>query len=342
VPGPATAGDVDAARPPGDDRPGRRAVTRRKAVLVAAVTSGAMAVVLAVAVGWLSPHSAAEPDKDSVSAVHRVHKTVASAPPPAPASVQALDPAAFSRGACLALAPTSGDNHLTVFLDAGHGGPDPGGVGVTEAGATVTEAPVNLRIELDTAALLRARGYRVVVSRSRDSTVVRLTPAMRSGKLLSPAGVHADVAARDRCANLGRANILIGIYMNAGYGAGCITDYDAARPFSAENRTLAKLLQHDVLSAMNARGWDIPDGGARNDIGMGSAITAADLAYGHLMLLGPAKAGYFSTPSQMPGALIEPLFLTDPFEGSIAARTHGQQVIAGGIAAAVGQYFSRS
>jgi len=37
--------------------------------------------------------------------------------------------------------------------------------------------------------------------------------------------------------------------------------------------------------------------------------------------------------------LIEPLFITDPFEGSIAASAHGQQVIAGGIAPAVGQYF---
>ena len=41
----------------------------------------------------------------------------------------------------------------------------------------------------------------------------------------------------------------------------------------------------------------------------------------------------------MPGALIEPLFITDSFEGSIADSTHGQQVIAGGIARAVEQYF---
>jgi hypothetical protein len=39
------------------------------------------------------------------------------------------------------------------------------------------------------------------------------------------------------------------------------------------------------------------------DTGMVSAITAADQAYGHLILLGPAKAGYFTTPSRMPGAL---------------------------------------
>lgn len=310
---------------------------RRKPVLAAAAAGAAMAGLLAAAVSQLSTHPAAARDKDPVPAVHRDSE------PPAVPAVQPVDPAVFGRGACLALTPTSGNRHQTVFLDAGHGGPDPGGVGVTEDGATISEAPVNLRIELDTAALLRARGYRVVVSRTSQTTVVRLTPAMRSGKLLSAAGVRADIAARDRCANQGWASILIGIYMDAGYGgAGCLTDYDASRPFAAQNRALARLLQHDVLTAMNARGWDIPDGGVRTDTSMGSAITSADLAYRHLLLLGPAKTGYFSTPSRMPGALIEPLFVTDPFEASIAASARGQHVIAAGIAAAVGQYFSQS
>jgi hypothetical protein len=33
------------------------------------------------------------------------------------------------------------------------------------------------------------------------------------------------------------------------------------------------------------------------------------------------------------------LFITDPYEGTIASSAHGQQVIARGLAAAVGQYF---
>jgi N-acetylmuramoyl-L-alanine amidase len=41
----------------------------------------------------------------------------------------------------------------------------------------------------------------------------------------------------------------------------------------------------------------------------------------------------------MPGALIEPLFITDPFEASIAESTSGQQIIAGGLAEAIEQYF---
>ncbi|MBO0728802.1 MAG: hypothetical protein J2P57_06055, partial [Acidimicrobiaceae bacterium] len=96
-----------------------------------------------------------------------------------------------------------------------------------------------------------------------------------------------------------------------------------------------------VLAAMNSHGWDIPNDGVTTDENLGGPpLDAAAGAYGHLLLLGPAMPGYFSTPSQMPGALIEPLFITDPFEGSIAASPTGQQVIAQGLAKAVDTYFS--
>lgn len=240
--------------------------------------------------------------------------------------------------------PSRADRHVTVFLDAGHGGLDPGGVGTTESGMFITEAAVNLRVELDVMALLRARGYTVVVSRTRGTTVLRLGPGDVSGRLLTVRGSHDDVAARDVCANKARADILIGIYMNSGGpgAAGCLTAYDPDRPFAAQNRRLAGLLQRDVLGLLNAHGLAIPDGGVATDGGLGSALSIADLAYGHLLLLGPAKAGYFSTPSRMPGALIEPLFLTDPFEASVAASSWGQHLIASGIARAVGQYFAAS
>ncbi len=94
---------------------------------------------------------------------------------------------------------------------------------------------------------------------------------------------------------------------------------------------------------MNAQGWGIPNDGVLPDTSLGSYVgdpSAGGLAgeaaaYDHLLLIGPAQAGYFSTPSEMPGAVIEPLYLTDPFEGSIADTTHGQAVIAGGIARAI-------
>jgi N-acetylmuramoyl-L-alanine amidase len=257
-----------------------------------------------------------------------------------------LNASAFAPGACVAFGPTSGDRHQTVFLDAGHGGIDPGGVGTTEAGKTIDEAHETLPVELDAMALLRSKGFRVVVSRTRQSTVVRLSPALASGGLLTLQGSHDDVVARDVCANDAHASALVGIYFDAGsspQNAGSLTAYDAARSFSAANLRLATLVQHDVLAGMNAQGWGIPDDGVLPDTSLGSyvgdpssgGLAGEAAAYDHLLLIGPAQAGYFSTPSQMPGAVIEPLYLTDPFEGSIADTTHGQMVIARGIARAV-------
>lgn len=253
-----------------------------------------------------------------------------------------LDPAYFSPGACMAFAPTAGDRHLTVFLDAGHGGPDPGAIGTTSSGRTIHEADETLPVVLDTMTNLRRDGFRVVVSRTGPTSVLRLRPADLSGHILTGAGSHADVVARDVCANLARADILIGVYLNSGStgAAGCLTAFDPARTFASDNRRLAGLVQSSVLDALNARGWRIPNDGVLSDQGLGSAVTAADQAYGHLVLLGPAKHGYLSTPSMMPGALIEPLFITDPFEATIAASTIGQQVMAAGLTRAVLRYFA--
>jgi N-acetylmuramoyl-L-alanine amidase len=44
----------------------------------------------------------------------------------------------------------------------------------------------------------------------------------------------------------------------------------------------------------------------------------------------------------MPGAVVEPLYITDPFEGSIADSSQGQSVIAQGIATPVEQYLAPS
>ena len=241
----------------------------------------------------------------------------------------------------MAFEPTKGDRHETVFLDAGHGGIDPGGIGTTEAGKTIYEADETLPVELDAMALLRAKGFRVVVSRTKDTTVVRLSAADESGGELTLQGSHDDVVARDECANDAGARALVGIYFDAGsspQNAGSLTAYDAARTFASANLTLATLVQTDVLGDMNAQGWSIPNDGVLPDTTLGSyvgdpstgGIAGEAASYNHLLLLGPAAAGYFSSPSEMPGAVIEPLYLTDPFEGSIADTSHGQTVIAAG------------
>jgi N-acetylmuramoyl-L-alanine amidase len=262
---------------------------------------------------------------------------------PGPAGGRAVDSALFAPGACESFAPTAGDRHRSVFLDAGHGSIDPGGMGVTTAGQTIYEATETLAVELDTLTLLRAKGFTVIVSRTGASPVGRPRPGDVADQLYTVQGDLWDVASRDVCANMAKADILIGIYFDAGFSpsnAGSITGYDADRPFAIYNLRLAELVQTDVLAAMNAQGWNIPNDGVVQDGSLGGPpLSDAAADYGHLVLLGPADPGYFSTPSTMPGALIEPLYITDPYEGSLANSAHGQRVIAGGLATAVEQYF---
>jgi N-acetylmuramoyl-L-alanine amidase len=317
------------------------------------VTPLLLAVALVAAAGSHAPAASSPAARASAARSGPDHASQGQSPPKTATSSAAegrpLDPALFAPGSCEEFLPTAGDSHRVVFLDAGHGGVDPGSVGMTESGETIYESDLTLPVELDTMSLLRAAGYTVVVSRTTDSTVLKLGPGDMADGDLTLLGATDEVEARDQCANLAHAEALIGIYFDWGDGpnyAGCVTGYDTARPFAAANATLAQLVQTDVLGAMNAQGWGIPDQGAVTDDELGSLVpTDSDSTlavdaenYGHLLELGPAEAGYQPNPSQMPGVVVEPLYLTDPFEGSIAASETGQQVIAGALAEAVEQF----
>jgi N-acetylmuramoyl-L-alanine amidase len=317
----------------------------------ARLAAGAAIVVVIAAAAWLlvgaAPHGG--PRGAAGNATPRISAATAAARARALEAAVAVrgvpvDPSLFEPGSCQSFPPTVGDRHQTVFLDAGHGGIDPGSVGTTEGGETIYEADETLPVELDTMALLRAQGYRVVVSRTGDSTVLRPGPGDVNGGIFTTEGAHNEVAARDICANMAKATVLVGIYFDAGASptdAGSVTAYDAARPFSADNEQLATLVQQDVLARLDALGASIPDDGAVSDVSLGGPpLTAAAGDYGHLLLLGPAQPGFFTTPSLMPGALIEPLFITDPFEGTLAASGTGQLAMAQGLARAIGAYLA--
>ncbi|WAL63881.1 N-acetylmuramoyl-L-alanine amidase [Amycolatopsis cynarae] len=259
---------------------------------------------------------------------------VAVKPSSAPATPAPLSSGEFAPGACVVFPPTTGDRGTTVFLDAGHGGPDPGAIGSQGA-----EKDLTLPVVLDAAAQLRQHGFRVVLSRTTDTSILPLAAADLDGQGFSTRGKHTDMEGRLRCANRSGAAALVSVHFDSYSDSsvrGATTLYNTGRPFAQANQRLATLLQQNILAALAEAGRPVPDRGIGDDTATGGGqITPAGEAYGHLMLLGPASPGWVDEPSGMPGALVEPLFLSNPRDAATAADPAGQAAIATGIARAV-------
>ena len=83
----------------------------------------------------------------------------------------------------------------SVVVDAGHGGPDNGMNGVTNAGTRIYEKQITLAIALQVAEQLRERGVTVHLTRTRDTLIA--------------------LSDRGRIANSKRADLFMSIHVNA-------------------------------------------------------------------------------------------------------------------------------
>ena len=255
------------------------------------------------------------------------------------------DRAEFTDGSCLAHRPPEGPDHpKTVFVDAGHGGLDEGTHGTTPEGTRITEKQVALATAKQVKARLLERGYEVVMSRTKDSSVAVIPGNEVNGTTYSVRGDRRDIRARVDCANEADTDLLVSVHFNAfddPSAGGATTYYDPDRGFAMRNERLARDIQDGIMAAYSRAGWTaIPDRGVVPDTsGSGAAVSAEARSYGHLYLLGPRLKGFNDEPSLMPGVLTEPLFLTDPPEAQIAASAHGRRGIATGIADGIDDYF---
>ena len=258
-------------------------------------------------------------------------------PPPASTPV-AVD--GLQAGACISYAPTSGESGKTVFLDPGHGGLDPGVVGEAD-GRQVEEKDLTLAVAGLLSTMLRADGYRVVLSRTADTQVAIQTASDVAAGALTASAVHKDLLMRAACANAAGASVLLSIHFDAFDDpsvGGTETFYDSARSFAPASKRLATDIQNSVVSALGSS-----DRGVWTDDQLGApTLTPSGSTYGHLIELGPASAGWVDHPSEMPGALVEPLFLTNPGEASVAASPAGQEKIATALKNGLEAYFSGS
>lgn len=235
----------------------------------------------------------------------------------------------------MAFAPTGADLHRTVFIDPGHGGPDPGAIGTRADGSAIAEKDASLAVGLALTGKLRADGYRVVLSRTADVSVAALSSDQIRLGAITNSGAHVDQLARVACANAAHADVLLSVHFDAfddPSAGGAETFYDDARDFAAANQKLAQLVQRSLIASFRHAGWDTYDRGVWSDAATGApGLTQQGESYGRLLILGPASPGWIDHPSSMPGALVEPLFITDPSEGEALATSDGRAIVAAGI-----------
>src|SRR5712691_151178 len=304
---------------------------RRRAPSALLRTASALALVVVLALVFYRVTDSAG---QGVAKANAAGVQVKSSEPVSPVVLAGLED-----GACMSVAPTSGHVGQTVFIDAGHGGLEPGVVGATASGHQVLEKDATLAVASRLADLLRADGFGVVMSRTRDTTVIKLSAADSNYGAITSSAVHRDLAARAACANAAGANVLVSIHFDGFTDpsvGGTETFYDAARSFAASNHRLAMSLQSALVARLG-----VADRGVWTDDQLAApTLTGSGESYNHLIELGPQSPGWVDNPSSMPGALVEPLFITNPSAAQIASDPSGQQKIAEALAAGLVRFAS--
>lgn len=223
----------------------------------------------------------------------------------------------------------------TVFLDAGHGGRDPG----WGASYLLPNMPPEKELDLDlakrTAAYLERDGFQVVLSRTTDTDVNEPERDVNGDGVLD---IIDELQARVDMANASGAAVLLSLHFNGMPGTalgGASTWYNDRRTFRSDNLRLAKLVQQAQLQALDSLGYTARDWGALPDDTFETPRQSKiDTGYRHNTLIGPAWQGR-PRPSQMPGAIAEPLFLTNRREAELAANPQVRDALARAYAGAI-------
>jgi N-acetylmuramoyl-L-alanine amidase len=228
---------------------------------------------------------------------------------------------------------------VTVFIDAGHGGGDPGWGASYVAPNLPPEKDLNLDVARRTAAYLEAAGYRVVLSRDEDIQLNDPKQDLNGDGCIDPID---EIQARIDKANASGAAVLLSVHFNGQPGSnfsGPGTFYNAVREFAAENRRLAELIQAAQLQTLADFGHRARDWGVIRDDSLATGNRSECLTSKYYALLGPALAGR-PRPSQMPGVIAEAMFVTDPTEAALAARAEVRDALARAYAGALQRFLS--
>ncbi len=239
------------------------------------------------------------------------------------------------------------DGVQTVCIDPGHGGSDRGRTFAGDGDVPpLEEAVYTLQIADLLQDRLRAKGYVVVMTRTEDKDVNRDAADVNgNGKTAEDSdrdGTYDEIQARINVCNRANADLMISVHLNgydSGKPGGFESWYTADRPFGAQSGVFAQLGVESIAKHFADQGYTPENRGAKDD---GTyTVDDSDPTLAHNMLLtGPAIPGMI-TPSQMPGAIMENLFITNLNDIAFLRSANGTSVIADALFDAIDGYFSR-
>jgi N-acetylmuramoyl-L-alanine amidase len=224
------------------------------------------------------------------------------------------------------------DGRNIVCLDPGHGGEDLGNVRIENGRIALQEKDFTLAHALELAKRLRSDGFEVVMTRETDTEVNPSNEDVNGDGVVAPDDGPArsdqldDLQARINICNLASADLLVSIHYNGAeneFLQGYEVWYNDKRPFSGRSEAFAQLIHDDLGAAYKSAGYDANDRGIGID----------DLA-----VLAPARPGKL-IPSNMPGVVVEGLFLSNDDDAKFIGSDVAEDTIVGAYERAIKRYF---
>ena len=245
----------------------------------------------------------------------------AAKPAPSPAAASGKSASPVVRPASTSRAPV-----LTVVLDAGHGGSDPGMVS-----HWVTEKDVTLDVALRVRKYLTQRGVHVIMVRSTDTQL--------------GASKRADLENRSRLATAGTANAYLSIHVNGGNSAASgIETYYFGSTLGSLNRSIAvrENGEGNIGQELTRQARSTAQSLVGDLLSQAKLAFSAQLAHSiHDQLIGQtgainrgvqADAFYVIRNPTVPAVLTEIGFGSNPAEGAKLAQAGYRDRVAGAIA----------
>jgi N-acetylmuramoyl-L-alanine amidase len=225
------------------------------------------------------------------------------------------------------------DGRNVVCIDPGHGGEDLGNVLVENGRITLQEKDIVLEHSLMLAERLREKGFEVVLTRETDTEVNPSNEDVNGDGTVAPEGGPArteqidDLQARVNICNLAAADLLVSVHYNGAentFLSGFEVWFNDEREFSGRSEAFATVMHEALQKGFANAGYEAVDRG----IGIEDHVVT-----------GPERQGEL-VPSEMPGAVIEGLFLSNDEDATFVRSDIADETLVGAYEEAITRYFS--